>query len=284
MGRRPIPPHGTTARAYGSPGYRPRCHCDPCRTVRARHQKHNRINRQLGRSPFTSPDKAQAHVTELHHVMDWDTLAAACGVPFSNLIAIYKGQRKKIRHETEAKILAVAIPTKGDPGQYIDATGTMRRLQALSYVGHSYTAICKAAGTCTNRIVSIANGRQPTVRRHLAERIAAAYPQLAFSPPPKNKHTTRTRNVARQKGWRGPLAWDDIDNPSERPDAEQVIDLELKRDELAALRRAEIEHLASFNLSNHDIANRLDISISTVNAIVRELHGHQRRSRKPAAA
>ena len=158
MSRKPLPAHGTTARAYGSPGRRPRCHCQPCRTVRNRHQKKTRINRELGRSPFTSPAKAQAHLQELHQSMSWDSLEAATGVWFSNLIAIYQGKRTKIRHETEAKILAVAVPTKGDPGQYIDATGSTRRLQALACVGHSYTAICEAADTCTNRVVSIANG------------------------------------------------------------------------------------------------------------------------------
>lgn len=220
MTTRPLPAHGTTARGYGSPGRRAKCNCSPCRTARNRHQKKIRIDRELGRSPFTSPAKAQAHLQELHRSMGWDTLAAATDVVLSNLIAIYQGKRKKIRHETEAKILAVAAPTKGDPGQYIDATGSTRRLQALSCIGHSYDTLMTAADTCANRIVSIVNGRQPTIRRDLARRIEAAYQQLASSPPPRNKHTTRTRNVARAKGWAPPGTWDDdrIDDPSAHPE------------------------------------------------------------------
>ncbi|GGM05912.1 hypothetical protein GCM10010099_22620 [Streptomyces cinereus] len=217
---KPLPAHGTTARGYGSPGRRAGCNCPPCRTARNRHQKQLRVNKALGRSPFTSPAIAQAHIQELHHTMSWDTLAAATGVQYSNLVAIYHGQRKKIRRDTEAKILAVKAPTKGDRGQYIDVTSTMRRVRALACVGHSYATISAAAGTSPNRIMSIANGRQPTIRRDLAERIAAVYQQLAFAPPAANKHTSRTRNVALAKGWHGPLAWDDIGDPDCQPETD----------------------------------------------------------------
>lgn len=215
---KPRPAHGTTARGYGSPGRWPRCHCTPCRTARNRHQKQTRINRQLGRSPFTTPAAARAHITHLHQHMAWQTLAGATGVPFSNLIAIYNGTRKKIRRETEAKILAVTIPAKGDGGQYIDVTPSTRRVRALSHVGHSYATIAAAANTSTNRVASIANGAQPTIRRDLAERITGIYQRLAFNPPPASKYTNRTRNVARAKGWHGPLAWDDIDDPACKPE------------------------------------------------------------------
>ncbi|MFG3046311.1 hypothetical protein ACGFZR_15445 [Streptomyces sp. NPDC048241] len=283
---KPLPAHGTTARAYGSPGRRPRCHCQPCRTARNRHQKKIRIDRELGRSPFTNPAKAQAHLQELHQSMSWDTLEAATGVWFSNLIAIYQGKRTKIRHETEAKILAVAAPAKGDPGQYIDAIGSTRRIQALSCVGHSYAAICEAADTCANRVVSIANGRQPTIRRDLADRIAAAYQRLAFNPPPKNKHTTRTRNVARIKCWRDPQWWEDygrIDDPTFDPDR---ADAELNFREQAALRREEIIHFAWHGDTVDQIHARLggEVSIPTVRQIVQEWRTGQKRQRKQVAA
>jgi hypothetical protein len=283
---KPLPAHGTTARAYGSPGRRPRCHCQPCRTARNRHQKKIRVDRELGRSPFTSPAKAQAHLVELHRTMSWDTLEVATGVWFSNLVAIYQGKRTKIRHETEAKILAVAAPAKGDPGQYIDATGSTRRLQALSRVGHSYATICEAAGTCPNRVVSIANGRQRTIRRDLADRIASTYQRLAFNPPPTNKHTTRTRNVARAKDWRDPQWWDDyghIDDPDFDP---SEADAELNFHQRAKLRREEVIHLAWVGHGAEQIVDRLnnEVSISTVRQIVIEWRTGQKRQRKQVAA
>ncbi|MFE9286635.1 hypothetical protein [Streptomyces olivaceus] len=283
---KPRPAHGTSARGYGSPGRWPRCNCTPCRTARNRHQKHNRINRELGRSPFTSPDKAQAHLRLLHKTMSWDSLEAATGVWFSNLIAIYHGQRTKIRHETEAKILNVPNPSDGDPGQYIDCTGSTRRLQALSAQGHSYATLSTAADTSPNRIMSIANGRQPTIRRTLANRIAAAYAQLRTTPPEPDRHTKRTLNVARSKGWRDPQWWEDyghIDDPAFDPD---TADRELNFFELADLRRSEIEHLAWCGYSPKQIVGRLnsEVSISTVRQIVQEWRTGQKRERKQVAA
>lgn len=284
MTTRALPAHGTTARGYGSPGRRARCHCQPCRTARNRHQKQIRINRELGRSPFTDPAKAQAHLHELHQTMSWETLAAATGVWFSNLIAIYHGKRTKIRHETEAKILAIT-PGKGDPGQYLDATGSTRRLQALSCIGYSYSTLAAAFETSLNRILSIANGRQPTIRRALADRITALYPQLAANPPGRDKYTNRTRNTARAKGWRDPQWWEDyghIDDPAFDPD---TADRELNFHERAALRREEIIHLAWCGHDPEQILDRLngEVSISTVRQIVQEWRTGQKRDRKQVA-
>jgi hypothetical protein len=283
---KPLPDHGTTARAYGSPGYRLPCKCEPCNIARRRHHKHARVNRQLGRSPFTSPAEAQAHLRELHQTMSWKTLVTATDVELSNLILIYNGHRTKIRHETHAKIMAVQAPTQGDRGQYLGVTGSTRRVQALSCIGHSYTAIADAADTARNRILSIANGRQPTIRRALAERIDTAYQQLAFAPPPQNKFTSRTRNFARTNGWRDPQWWEDmgrIDDPNFDPDS---ADAELGFRELAKLRREEIIHLAWHGDTPEQILARLDneVSISTVRQIVQEWRTGQKRDRKQVAA
>jgi hypothetical protein len=282
---KPLPAHGTTARGYGSPGRRARCNCKPCRTARNRHQKQTRVNRELGNSPFTNPAAAQAHLRELHQTMGWNTLAAATGVQYSNLIAIYHGTRTKIRHETEAKILAAKAPAQGDGGQYIDVTGSMRRLQALSCIGHSYAAISEAAKTASNRVLSIANGRQPTVRRDLAERITAAYERLAPNPPARDRFTTRTRNVARSKGWREPQWWEDyghIDDPGFDPAVAEVTGFR----ERAELRREEIEHFAWHGDTPEQILARLDgeVSISTVRQIVAEWRTGAKRDRKAVAA
>ncbi|MFF2502142.1 helix-turn-helix domain-containing protein [Streptomyces sp. NPDC058067] len=258
---RPLPPHGTTARAYGSPGYREACKCSPCRHASNRHNKKLRVNRELGRSPFTSPVNAQAHLRQIHQAMSWPQIVDATGIPVSNLIRIYNGGRTKIRHETEAKILVVEAPEHGGPGQCIDATGTMRRVQALSYVGHSYSTIAKAANTSRNRILNIANGRQATVRRAVAQRLAAAYQQLAFAPPRSNRHTARTRNEARAKGWHGPLAWDDIEDPNAQPEVDEHAD---KRGRPATVDAAEVARLTRAGLTTAQIARQLDCHVRTV--------------------
>lgn len=259
---RPIPPHGSTARAYGSPGYRQPCKCTLCRGARNRHHKQLRVNRELGRSPFTDPKPAQARLQELHRTMSWKTLVAATGLELSALVNLYNGRRTKIRHKTHDKIMAIVPPAKGDGGQYIDVTGTTRRVQALSRIGHSYTDIAAAAGTARNRILSIANGLQPTVRRDLAERLAAAYQQLAFKPPAANKYSARTRNVARSKGWHGPMAWDDIDDPNALPEVDKEPKPGRSRGESPDPDR--VMRLTSEGLSAEQIALRLGVHKRTV--------------------
>ncbi|WP_445520510.1 hypothetical protein [Streptomyces sp. NEAU-174] len=263
---KPLPPHGSYARANGSPGYRPPCKCEPCLITRRKEEKRARVNRELGRSPFIDPAMAQAHLKHLHQTMTWPSLATATGVPLSGLLRIYNGERTKICHSTHARIMAAQPPAKGDGGQLIDVTGSRRRIQALVYIGHSLRAIADAANTGRMRIHAIATNGQPTIRRELAERIEAAYKQLAHQAVPVNKYTQRSRNIARSKGWHGPLAWDTdtIDDPKAQPDIEPAVERKPNRTEAARHISSEIQHLAAFNLSEDEIAARVGRSRSYV--------------------
>lgn len=215
---KPLADHGTTARAYGSPGYRPPCHCEPCTTAKRKAWKRARVNRQLGRGAFVDPAPAAAHLRTLNQTMTWQQIEAATGVNESNLFLIVGGHRTKIRRTTHDKIMAARQAGQAARGQFVDATGSMRRIRALATLGYGLRAIADAAGSARIRIHHISTGEQPTVRRDLAERIAAAYKQLAYRPVPDNRFTVRTRNAAAAKGWHGPLAWDDIDDPDAKPE------------------------------------------------------------------
>jgi hypothetical protein len=55
-----------------------------------------------------------------------------------------------------------------------------------------------------------------------ANHVADVYERLAMRfPPETNRHekaaAARARNLATRMGWPPPLAWDDIDNPDEKP-------------------------------------------------------------------
>ncbi|MBI0301043.1 hypothetical protein JBE04_43030 [Streptomyces sp. PRKS01-29] len=202
----------------------------------------------------------------------------------SGLVAIYNGERTKIHRSTHARILAVQPPAKGDGGQLIDVTGSRRRIQALVYVGHSLRAVAEAAGTGRMRIHAIASGAQPTIQRNLAERIDAAYKRLAYKPVPVNKFTTRSRNTAKAKGWHGPLAWDDIDNPDAQPELEPAAGHVPDQSETARHVAAEIQHLAAFNIPEHEIAQRVGRSQKYVHEQLAGRRGPGWRSRLDTAA
>ncbi|MGA5869307.1 hypothetical protein [Streptomyces cinereoruber] len=280
MTARPLPPHGTYARAKGSRGYRAACLCDPCNLERRRAEKRSRINRERGIVSFVDPAAAQAHLRLLHETMAWDDMAEAIGLPLSNLNLIYAGRRTKIRPETEAKILATVPRLSGT--QLIDATGSTRRIQALLYVGHSLRTIAAECGTARMRIHKLSIGAQEGIRRRHADHIAKTYKRLAFQPPERTRFTVRTMNAAKARGWHGPLAWDDIDDPACVPDA-GAADSD-NRDELAAYRRSEIQRLHSFRVSEQEIAQRLGMSEHYVHDLIRCLDTAAELRRRRAVA
>lgn len=217
---RPIPPHGTSARAYGSPGYRPPCKCTPCRDARRRAEKRAKYNRTVGRSPFVSPEKAREHLAQLHEKLSWPDLVAKTDIPLANLLTLYSGGRTKIRVATEQRILNVPLPAHASPGKVIDPTGSARRLQALLAAGHSLRTVASHADTNKDVLRKICNGDRGGVRQSLAVRIARAFDTLADVPKPTGKHAQRTRNVALSRGWAPVGAWDadTIDDPNAIPE------------------------------------------------------------------
>lgn len=264
---KPLPPHGSYARANGSPNYRPPCKCDPCLAVRRRSDKQWKVDRALGRSLWTDATQAREHLTMLRATRTWASIAAAAQMTPSNLFLIVNGQRTTIHRKTHARILAVQPLSKPNSSMQIDALGTRRRLQALTAIGHSIRTIAQASAVARDRVHHIAMGLQPTVRRDVAERIAATYERLAFRPPARDKFTTRTRNLAAARGWHGPLAWDDIDDPAAQPETDHPYKPVAKngRD---SMRRAEIKHLLDLGESVAAIASRMDASEKYISDLI----------------
>ncbi|MFE9949338.1 hypothetical protein ACFYRJ_17605 [Streptomyces sp. NPDC005531] len=283
MSRRPVPDHGTYARANGSPGYREPCHCDPCTEEKRRCRKRSKVNRQLGRSCFVDAGPAREHLKTLHKTMGWLSLAAATEYDDKSLFLLHSGRRKKITRAVNARIMAVQPPEAADPGLYIDVTKSMRQIRALMAIGHSGRVIAEAAGSTQARVHLISSGKQPTLRHGLADRIDAAYQQLSPTPAPVNHFSNRVRNCAAAKGWRDPLWWEDMGDIGD-PDFDPNASEKTSRAELAAIRRAEVEHLASFGLSAEEIDQRVDLALSSIKAILLELRTGQRRDRTKAAA
>lgn len=278
---KPLAPHGTYGRANGSPGRRPPCYCEPCVTVKRKVRKRSKVNRELGRSAFTTIDAARAHIAVLHQTMSWSSLTKASGIDNRALTLIYAGRRTKITRITEAKILAVQPPQSVDLWVYVDSTGTVRRLRALMAIGHSGRAISEAVRTGEAQIHKAAGSGQAYVRRHFAARVEAAYKQMAFKPPAVDRFTTKSRNIAAAKGWHGPLAWDDatIDDPAAQPEAHEPY-TSPARNGRDSMRTAEVEHLLSLGESEAAIAKRM----SSSEAYIHDLAVIIRNRKKPVLA
>lgn len=99
----------------------------------------------------------------------------------------------------------------------VPAIGSQRRIRALQAIGWRITDIADALGLASHRGVcaplwQLMNRDQ--VRRSTAERIAELYDRWCMTPGPA---ASRNRGLAERRGWLPPLAWDDIDDPNERP-------------------------------------------------------------------
>ncbi|MDX3230556.1 hypothetical protein [Streptomyces sp. ME19-01-6] len=210
---KPLPPHGSYARANGSPGYRPPCKCEPCVLTRRAKKKREHVNRQLGRPNRVDAAEARTRLLQLNETMGWNDIGTAAGCSPRHLHQIALGRVTRINRGTHDKIMAAKQGTTG--GVYIDATGSIRRVRALLAIGHSIETIATTAGGVFSRIQPIAAG-QPRMRRMLADKIAHAYNVLADQPGT----SSRSRNRAASEGWAPPAAWDDdtIDNPQAHPD------------------------------------------------------------------
>jgi DNA-binding XRE family transcriptional regulator len=98
----------------------------------------------------------------------------------------------------------------------VPAIGTRRRIQALMAMGHSGTVIAQALGVTAQAVHKIETGTSPSVFAATAERVAEAYERLCMTLP-TGYHRNRVRNRAARLGYAPPLAWDNIDDPGERP-------------------------------------------------------------------
>lgn len=114
-------------------------------------------------------------------------------------------------------------------GRAVPAIGYQRRVQALMRLGWSSPDIAQAAGwPHRNYVLRVVNGQKgkPTtwLERKTADALEAAYDKLAMVTPEMTPTRARTKARATRLGYAPPLAWDEIDDPDERPNLGGVDD------------------------------------------------------------
>lgn len=121
-----------------------------------------------------------------------------------------------------------------------NAIGVRRRLQALSAIGWSWTALSSEMGCSRTRIYELANLAEK-VAPETHKQVADLYERLSMTLAPTRTRAerdgaTKARTKAARNGWAPPLAWDDIDNDA-APNIDQANQLdETEIDEVAVQR------------------------------------------------
>lgn len=275
---------------HGDPKrYRRGCRCTKCTKAASAEGRKNLYLRQTGRGSQCATERAARHIHLLRaaNLSDAEIQNRANTHP-DVMYRILRGEGT-IHRDTERRILAVAIPTnpEGKAGARISGLGTRRRLRILAAEGWPAAELGRRCNR-HKKYISYLQGDHGSdlIRIWVARDIADLYttlrdlrPEEAGVPP---YIAERARQRAASNDWLGTAYWDDddLDNPEFDPRKP------LKRDELAALRRDEILHLARYGYEPEAIRQRLngEVSLGTVRDIVREHRTGRKRDRTKAAA
>lgn len=195
-----------------------------------RHEKANGIFRTIPVGPVRD------HVNRLlAQDMSTGAITQAAGVGRHALQSLRNEHR--IRADTGRALMTVQ-PTRYPPAltaeTRVPAVGTMRRLQALQALGWPHSQLKARTGVDTRQLVA------PTLQGRIRRRVdyashaavEAVYETLCMTPGPSG----RTRTLAGLRGYLPPLAWDDPDDPTERPYDDHPSDTDDDVDEAVVLR------------------------------------------------
>lgn len=253
--RRPLQPHGTTARAYGRPDSGvPPCGCEPCLDAGRAYNTRRQALRQLGQPGRLPAKTAAAHVRRLLAAgMSWQDVLDATGVSRGAMANLLK-DGARITITTHMRILAVPRPAARKPSlQHVDATGTRRRLQALLRIGWSCEELGPLLGVSASRMAQLMKAEQVTLATRA--RVIAVYRRLEDTQGPSSRNVRR----AERAGWPRPVDWDgmDIDDPTVAPDA-------VKRAPRPLVVAEETEFLTGMGVARHVIAEQLGLNVESL--------------------
>lgn len=179
-------------------------------TVTNIHQKRHRLRKLRGETAYVDATPVRDHVATLL-AAGWslNSIAAVAGVAATSISKIHRGEQPSCRATLRAKVLAVdpdqlADRTTDASEPFVARTGTVRRIQALMYLGWTAAAMREHCGMNTHNLVN-QEGRWVTRSTHDA--VAAMYRELCTRPGP----SVHAAGRAKKRGYVGPLAWHNID-------------------------------------------------------------------------
>jgi len=205
---------------HNNNGYKKGCRCDECRRD---HSKQLNIWRLRGKQT-RDPEKAELHVKKLlKGGMSKRQVAAAAGVSTSTIDRLTSPTRSAlpILAVSERKILKVemsAIKAR----KLVDVSVSRRKLRALVAIGWSQRQLAiklEMEKNHLNSIISECKKSGPSILYATKRKIDELYEQLCMTPGPSD----RARKHAQLKKWLPPLAWEDIEDLSERPVYHKVV-------------------------------------------------------------
>lgn len=158
----------------------------------------------------------------------------------------------------------------------IPAIGAQRRIQALMAMGWTSTDIALAAGwNHRNQIFRILKGQKGKpctwVERKTYRAISDVFERLSMTLPEHSPARARCRSIAAKNGWLPPLAWSNIDDPSEVPRKGSNHKLRTDVDEAVVVRVLAGEQLRTTPAEKDEIVRRWTALGGSFNDLERRL-------------
>jgi hypothetical protein len=176
-----------------------------------RADKARRLRRAQGIPGYIPTDRITGHIRLLQNA-GWTNIEIAdvAGIDRRTIHNILHHYVATVHRPTAAAILQLKPE---DVPNRVPSTGTMRRIQALAVMGWPISHTAQAAGIRGTQVNELMAGRRKRIPRVQAEAVEAVFRQRWNMPGP----SPRTRTIAARNGWVSALAWDDIDDPNEKP-------------------------------------------------------------------
>jgi hypothetical protein len=208
----------SAARATRIAGHPRGCACPGCFARLARYRKHRNLALVRGTWEHPAPTEQATAVLRELVAAGWTDrqIAAAAGLSGTYVRILLGGNPCQSAPATVRPATMAAISALGNADRLgaavpdsvlVDATGSIRRLRALAFIGWPQPELAARLGLTKPLHLPTGN----LIGADKARAIAALYAQLWNQPGPSNSAAMR----ARAAGWAPPAAWDDdeIDDP-----------------------------------------------------------------------
>ncbi len=177
----------------------------------ARREKAARLRRARGIPGFIPTTPIIRRIRALQQAgWTYPEIAAAAGVDRRTVHNIMTGYVAHVHQRTATTIVGLR---PADAPNRVPGIGTCRRIQALALMGWPITWTGREVGMRGSQVNELMAGRRKRIPRAQAEAVKALFEKRWMTPGP----SVQARTVALRNGWVPALAWDDIDNPDEKP-------------------------------------------------------------------
>lgn len=238
--------------------------CEPCAHAKRIAARRRNKRKTMG-NIYTRPlGEAHARLESMAaRGASTDDIGEHLGMAPSQVWTYLKNGPEYVVYERNYQLIMAARP-----GRFLTTVGITRRIQALIWMGYSAPVIAAEAGLHHESIRDSRDEPADWLTVRVRTAVADAYDRLAMRQPVAvndryQAGISRSRNMARRKGWVSPLAWDDrtIDDPRATPEGIYVepVGSPQFNAERTAKRLADLEHAAEHGHTLMRVLSDLEI-------------------------